>query len=574
MGKITAAVAALSMLAGATSAWSQESFRSFRGDRSGGWLAQSRSEVVARNGMVATSQPLAAQAGLEILKKGGNAFDAAVAAAAVLNVVEPGGAGIGGDMFAIAWIAKEKKLVGLNGTGRAVTGSTPDYFASRNIKEIDWRSIDSVSVPGAVDGWDALLKRGGTMTFKQVLEPAVRIADEGFAVSERIHYDWEGNVDDLRKDPDSAKAYLVNGEAPAAYSIFRNPDLAKAFRALQSKGRDAFYKGEIARAIVAKSQALGGRMTMDDLARTQATWVNPISTNYKGFDVYELPPSTQGFATLEMLNIVEVCAPQLGVDLAKLGHSSPLYWHFLIEAKKIAYADLHRYNADPDFANVPVDRLISKAYAGTRCKDISLTRAAPTPAAAEPMGGTVYISAADKDGNMVSLIYSVFEGFGSAITVPGYGFVLNDRANLFSLDPTSPNAIAPGKRPFQTLIPGFVMKDGEPLMSFGLMGGIQQAQGHAQVLINMIDLGANVQAASDAARFSHFQDRNTVWLEAELFRNVGGALSAMGHRVVQRDGTEMGGYQAIMRTLGRTAAQGQIYRGGSDHRKDGQAVGW
>jgi gamma-glutamyltranspeptidase/glutathione hydrolase len=275
-----------------------------------------------------------------------------------------------------------------------------------------------------------------------------------------------------------------------------------------------------------------------------------------------------------MLNIVEVCAPQLGVDLAKLGHSSPLYWHFLIEAKKIAYADLHRYNADPDFSDVPVQRLISKAYAGTRCKDINLRRAAETPAAADPMGGTVYISAADKDGNMVSLIYSVFEGFGSAITVPGYGFVLNDRANLFSLDPTSPNVIAPGKRPFQTLIPGFVMKDGEPLMSFGLMGGVQQAQGHAQVLINMIDLGANVQAASDAARFSHFQDRNTVWLESEAFRNVGGALSAMGHRVVQRDGTEMGGYQAIMRTLGRTAAQGQIYRGGSDHRKDGQAVGW
>lgn len=545
-----------------------------RGDRAGGWLAQSRSEVVGTHGLVATSQPLAAQAGLDILKAGGNAFDAAVAAAAVLNVVEPGSAGIGGDVFMIGWVAKEGRLIALNGAGRAPRAATPEAYARLGLQRIPLRGVHSATVPGAVDGWNEILKRAGTMSFKQVLEPAAQIAEGGFGMTERIHGDWKSAEQALKADPDSAAAYLVQGQAPALYSLVRNPDLGRAFRTLQTGGRDAFYKGPIARAMVAKSRALGGWLTLEDLAQTKATWVTPLSTSYHGYDVYELPPSTQGFATLEMLNILEVCAPKLGLDLEKLGQSSADYWHLLVESKKIAYGDLIKYNGDPDFVDVPVTRLISKAYASSRCADIDMGRAATTAPAADGIGGTVYVTVADQAGNMVSLIYSIYDTFGSGVTVPGYGFVLNDRAALFSLDSASPNVIAPGKRPFHTLLPGFVMKDGEPWMSFGLMGGSQQAQGHAQVLVDIIDLGANLQAASDTARFSHSQQRNTLYLESELYSRMEPALTARGHHVVRWDGTEMGGYQAIARVRPPGPGQGQVYRGASDHRKDGQAVGW
>jgi len=567
-------------------------FNAARGDRSSGWLPQTRSEVLARNGMVATSQPLAAMAGLQVLKDGGNAIDAAVATAAVLNVVEPGGAGIGGDVFVIAWLAKEKKLVALNGSGRAPSGATPAHLAARGFKEqMPERGIDSVTIPGAVDAWDALLKRAGTKTFKELLQPAADLAEQGFGVSERIHNDWIYGAEALAADPDSVKTYLVDGKPPQTYSIFRNPDLAQAFRLLQAEGRDAFYTGAIASAILAKSRALGGTLTAADLADTRADWQAPISTRYHGYDVFEFPPNTQGFAALEMLNILEVCAPRLGYDLAALGPRSPLYWHILVEAKKLAYADLYAYNGDPGFVHIPVAKLISKAYAAELCQRIDLHKAATPEAKGDPVGGTVYLATADRWGNMVSFIYSVYDTFGAGITVPGYGFVLNDRGALFSLDPRSPNLVAPGKRPFQTLLPGFIMKDGRPLTAFGLMGGSQQAQGHVQVLINMIDLGANLQAASDAARFSHAQATNTLALESQLYDLVGAHLMAMGHKVVSANGEDMGGYQAISflpsATTGTNGTPGTaagnaagdepidgIYRGASDHRKDGEVVGW
>jgi gamma-glutamyltranspeptidase/glutathione hydrolase len=572
--------------AGAADFAAGDSFGAVRGDRSSGWLPQTRSEVLARNGVVATSQPLAAQAGLQILRKGGNAIDAAVATAAVLNLVEPGSAGMGGDVFVIAWLAKEKKLIALDGAGRAPTGATPRHMAERGYTgRMPEHGIDSATVPGAVDAWDALLHRAGTMSFKDVLEPAAVLADQGFAVSERIRNDWIYGAKVLAADPDSVKTYLVNGGPPATYSLFRNPDLARAFRIIEKQGRDAFYHGEIAAAIVAKSRALGGTMTLEDLAKTHATWETPIATNYHGYDVDEFPPPTQGFAVLEMLNILEVCGPRLGVRLAALGPKSPLYWHFLVEAKKIAYTDLYAYDGDPGFVNVPVAKLTSKAYAAEQCSHINLHQAAtPTPKG-DPVGGTVYIATADRWGNMVSFIYSVYDTFGAGITVPGYGFVLGDRGALFSLDPHSPNLIAPGKRPFHTLLPGFLMHDGQPLMAFGLMGGSQQAQGHAQVLVNVIDLGANLQAASDAARFSHAQATNTLSLESSLYDLVGAQLKALGHKAVSANGEDMGGYQAIafspypasklppVASGAETPVNG-VYRAASDHRKDGEAVGW
>jgi gamma-glutamyltranspeptidase/glutathione hydrolase len=561
-------------------------FNPERGDRASGWAGQTRSEVLARNGVVATSQPLAAQAGLEVLRNGGNAFDAAVATAAVLNVVEPGSAGIGGDVFVIAWIAKEKKLVALNGSGRAAAGATPRHMADRgHTDHMPANGIDPVTVPGAVDAWDALLKRAGTRSFKDLLEPAAVIADQGFAVTERIQNDWTSGAAALATDPDSVKTYLVGGKVPAVYSTFKNPDLARAFRALQSRGRAAFYEGEIAQAILAKSRTLGGTMTAADLSKTHATWETPLTTNYHGYDVYEFPPNTQGFAVLETLNILEVCAPRLGVNLAQLGPTAPLYWHLLVEAKKIAYADLYQYNGDPGFVTIPIAKMISKPYAAQACGRIDLHRAGTPGSEGDPVGGTVYLAVADRWGNMVSYIYSIYESFGSGITVPGYGFVLNDRGALFSLRPGSPNLIAPGKRPFHTLLPGFIMKNGRPLTAFGLMGGSQQAQGHVQVLIDMIDLGANLQAASDAARFSHAQATNTLYLETNLYDRVGAQLKALGHRVVSANGENMGGFQAVSYVPAPNepadapppSGNGPVpgaYRAGSDHRKDGEAVGW
>jgi len=569
-----------------------------RGERSEGWRSQSRSEVVAQHGMVATSQPLAAQAGLQILTQGGNAIDAAIATAAVLNVVEPMMTGVGGDLFAIVYVAADNKLYALNASGMAPTGATIERMRTlgyeRDPKNPGPGSgmppfgILPVTVPGAAWGWEAMLRRFGTMSLKQVLEPAIYYAREGAPVSERIASDWllpdaiKGSDGALMPDPDSVHTWYIDGKPPTAGTVFRNPDLARTFELLARRGAAGFYRGEVARAIVAKSNALGGTMTLDDLSSYQGEWREPAKSQYHGYDIYELPPPSQDWAALEMLNILEACVPRWvpGETLASLGPRSPLYWHLLVEAKKLAYSDLHAFNGDPNFTQVPLQRLLSGEYAASLCDHVDPRHASVPwpPGTASGDGDTIVLATADSEGNMVSWVSSNYEEFGSGITVPGYGFILHDRGALFSLDPKSPNALAPHKRPYNTLSAGFVMHDGAPLMTLTLMGGDMQAQGHSQVLVNMIDLGANVQAAGDMARFHHAQIRNVLTLESPLYELVGSALSAMGHDVHSVDGSNMGGFQSIVVQMppkeGPGSKEQRVYRGGSDHRKDGQAVGW
>ena len=553
---------------------------------------------MATHGMVAASQPLAAQAGLEILRQGGNAVDAAVATAAVLNVVEPMMTGMGGDLFAIVYVAREHKLYALNASGMAPTGASLEHLRQLGFgadpknpgpgSGMPEYGILPVTVPGAVWGWEALLKRFGTRGFREVLEPAKRYAREGFPVSERIASDWllpdavRGSGGRMAPDPDSVRTWYVDGQPPTTGTLFRNLDLAHTFELLQRQGAAAFYRGPIARAIIAKSSALGGTMTLDDLANYRGEWHEPAMTHYHGYEIYELPPPSQDWATLLMLNVLEACVPKWapGRTLASLGPVSPLYWHLLVEAKKLAYADVFRFNGDPDFVSVPLEHLLSPDYAVSLCGQVDPQRAsAAGPRGSGPgKGDTVVLATADRDGNMVSWVSSNYDEFGSGLTVPGYGFILHDRGALFSLDPASPNAIAPHKRPFNTLSAGFVMRDGAPYMTITLMGGDMQAQGHAQALVDMIDLGANVQAASDMARFHHDQVDNSLLLESPLYARVGDALAAMGHDVHASDGLIMGGFQSIMvepaaPASGADAPQ-RTYRGGSDHRKDGQAVGW
>jgi gamma-glutamyltranspeptidase / glutathione hydrolase len=561
--------------------------RAVRGARAEGWPAQSRSEVMAQHGMVVTSQPLAAQAGLQVLLRGGNAIDAAVATAAVLSLVEPMMVGVGSDVFAVIYIAKEKKIYVLNASGTAPTGATLARF---NALGYHWNpknwgptsgmplgGILPVTVPGTVWGWQAALKRFGKLTFKEVLEPAAQYAQHGFPVSERIAHNWRlPNALPLENcctepDPDSIKTWYVNGQPPEAGQIFKNTDLARTFRLLQAKGGDGFYKGEIAAAMVAKSRALGGTMTLEDLADYKGEWVEPAHTRYHGFDILELPPPSQAWAANEILNILQACVPQWapGETLASLGPANPKYWHLMVEAKKLAYADLYRFNADPNFVPVPLAKLLSESYAASLCGKVNPQRAStPGPEGNFALpGDTIVLSAADGEGNMVSWVNSNFSLFGSGITVPGFGFVLHNRGALFTLNPQSPNVIAPHKRPFNTLSAGFVMQSGEPLMTVTLMGGDMQAQGHAQMLVDILDLGANVQAAADMARFRHGQVSNELSLETPLHEIVGSQLAAMGHAVKSVNGEDVGGVQTIMRVNG-------YYRSGSDFRKDGEAVGW
>jgi len=559
------------------------------GSRAQGWLSQGRSEVLARHGMVATSDPLAAQAGLEILRKGGNAIDAAVATGAVLDVTSQNDTGIGGDLFALVYVAKDKKLYALNSAGWAPTGWTPEFFTKQlALTRVPQNGVNSATVPGAISGYDALLKRFGTMTFSDTFERAAQIAEEGWGLAERRHSDLRGAVNGLRADPDSKATFLNGEEAPALYSIIRNPGLARALRLIQKQGRDGFYRGEIADAIVAKVTKNGGVMTKQDLAEFQSEWVEPITTNYHGHDIFELPPPGQGFAALEMLNILEVCAPTLNVNLASLGPSNPMYWHVMVEAKKLAYSDLLARNADPKFSPVPLNELLSKSYAAKLCKKIDPNVASTPSLTGGTDGGTIYLTTADRWGNMVSLIHSVFSVYGSRATVPPYGFVLHNRGSAFSLDPKSPNLVAPHKRPFHSIIAGFVMKNGQPLMTFGNMGGSVQPETHAQHMVNMIDLGMNVQMTTDAARFTHNQNSNQLSLETNLFNLVGAALKAKGHNVRAANGGAVGGYQGILFTRDPALSEptfdersirldlpvNGVYRGGSDHRKDGQAVGW
>jgi gamma-glutamyltranspeptidase/glutathione hydrolase len=607
MKRVVSAVSAVLLIACATlatsSAQSQNAFgvpspdqpqpgaaiKAVPGSRAQGWLAQSRSEVLARHGMVATSDPLAAEAGLEILRRGGNAIDAAVATGAVLDVTSQNDTGIGGDLFALVYVAKDKKLYALNSAGWAPAGWTPEFFTTKlGVKSVPNSGVNAATVPGAISGYDALLKRFGTVGFKEAFERAARLAEEGWGLAERRHSDLKNATNGLRNDPDSKETFLVDGQTPALYSIIRNPGLAKALRLIQAQGRDAFYRGPIADAIVAKVQANGGVMTKADLQEFQSEWTEPISITYHGHDVFELPPPGQGFAALEMLNILEVCVPKFGTSLAALGPTDPQYWHYMVEAKKLAYSDLQAKNADPKFAQVPVKQLLSKEHAASLCGRIDPNVAAKPAIKGATDGGTIYLTTADRWGNMVSLIHSVFGVYGSRATVPPYGFVLHNRGGGFSLDPTSPNIVAPRKRPFHTIIAGFVMKDGAPLMTFGNMGGSVQPETHAQHMVNLIDLGMNVQMTTDAARFTHNQSSNVLSLEANLFNLVGAALKAKGHEVRSVNGGSVGGYQGILFTRDprlpepifdqRAATEdlpvNGVYRGGSDHRKDGQAVGY
>jgi gamma-glutamyltranspeptidase/glutathione hydrolase len=558
------------------------------GSRAQGFLGQGRSEVVARHGMVATSDPLASQAGLEVLQKGGNAIDAAVATGAVLDVTSQNDTGIGGDLFALVYVARDKKLYGLSAAGWAPSGWTPEFFEKLGQKRVPGNGVNSATVPGAIAGYDALLKRFGTMTFKDTFERAARIAEEGWGLAERRHDDLVGATKGLLNDPDSKATFLDGDRTPMLYSIIRNPALARALRIIQAHGRDGFYKGDVAQAIVAKVKAGGGVMSAADLAEFQPEWVEPISTRYHGFDVSQLPPPGQGWAGLQMLNILEVCAPKLGVNLTALGPSDPMRWHLLVEAKKLAYSDLQARNADPKFSPVPLDRLLSKSYAESLCAKINPDVASKPGVAGGTEGGTIYLTTADRWGNMVSLVHSVFGVYGSRTTVGPYGFILHNRGSAFSLDPKHPNIVAPRKRPFHSIIAGFVMKDGQPLMSFGNMGGSVQPETHAQHMVNMIDHGMNVQMTTDAARFTHNQNSNVLSLEANLFALVGAALKLKGHEVRSVDGGAVGGYQGILftrdprlpdpifdrRSITEDHPVNGVYRGGSDHRKDGQAVGW
>ena len=562
------------------------------GGRTEGWAAQSRAEVIARNGMVTSSQPLATQAGLAILRRGGNAVDAAVATAAVLGVVEPFSTGIASDLFMIVWVAKEKKLYALNAAGTAPTGATPARYAElgygRDPKNWTLGSgmppagILTVTVPGAVWGWDAALKRFGSMGFADVLAGAELYARDGFPVSPRIADDWTPLPRALAlkacctdHDPDTLSVWTPGGKGPKVGEMFRNPGLARAFALLRKDGPSAFYQGDIGRAIIAKSQALGGAMTAADLASYKGAWVDLVQTRYQGHDVFELPPPSQSWGALEMLNILEACVPvwSPGQTLASLGPRSPRYWHYLIEAKKLAYADLAAWNGDPRFSKVPVERLISKSYAASLSVRVDPARAAVTkPGPADRSGDTVVLATADADGNVVAMVNSISSVWGSGLTVKDYGLILHNRGVQFSLDPASPNIIAPGKQPYHTLAAGFVMKDGAPLLSLLLMGGDMQAQGHGQVLVNMLDLGANVQMATDMARFRHGQVSDQLTLEPALDALVGADLKAMGHRLGPPSSGAMGGYQAIR--IEKDNDGKPVYRAGSDHRKDGQAAGW
>jgi gamma-glutamyltranspeptidase/glutathione hydrolase len=544
-------------------------------DRVTGRPFASRSEVIAPHAMAATSQPLVTQIALDVLKAGGSAADAAIAANAAIGLMEPTGNGIGGDLFAIVWDAEKEELTGLNASGRAPALMTPEYFRDHGIEMIPKYGPLPVSVPGTVDGWFELHGRYGRLPMSELLAPAIRYAREGFPVSEVIAAYLDLNQKRIGHYPGFADTYMPNGRVPAKGEMFRNPRLADTLELIADGGRDAFYKGDIARRIDAYMTEQGGLLRYDDLAQHESEWVTPVSTNYRGWDVHELPPNGQGIAALQILNILE------GFDIRSMGFGSAEYVHTLVEAKKLAFEDRAKYYADMDFADVPVSALVSKAYADRRRQLISPEKAALSVPAGDPKleeGDTIYLTVADADGNMVSLIQSNYRGMGSGMTPGELGFVLQNRAELFSLQESHANVLQPGKRPFHTIIPAFVTKDGKPLISFGLMGGAMQPQGHAQIIVNMVDFGMNLQEAGDAARVNHqgsSQPTGTVMnaggvvhLESGFSQETRAALEAKGHTLGSSDGG-FGGYQAIM----WDAEQG-VYYGASEVRKDGQAAGY
>jgi len=530
-------------------------------------LKPGRSVVRAQHGMVASSQPLASQVGLDVLKRGGNAVDAAIAMAAMLNVTEPMMTGIGGDAFAIIYWSKTKELKGLNASGRAPRSLTRDYFAKKNLKSIPNGGMEAVTVPGAFDGWVALVDKYGTMKMADLLAPAIAYAENGFPVMEKTSEDWQAEVRKLQRTPAATANYLVEGRAPRAGEIFRQPNLARTLRTLANGGRDAFYKGEIARAIVDYCKKNGGFISMEDLAATKSDWVDLISTNYRGYTVYEIPPNGQGLTALLALNILE------GFDLSTLSAQPSRYYHTMIEAMKIAFADRNRYIADPGFAKVPVAELLSKSYAVKRRGLINSEKALDSvpPGDLNLGSDTTYLSVVDKDGNAVSFINSLFDAFGSGVVAGDTGIVLQNRGTGFSLDPDHPNRLEPGKRPFHTIIPAMVFKDGQLFMSFGVMGGAIQPQGHVQVLVNIIDVGMDLQEALDAPRFRFMTGKNVLF-EDELTAPVIEKLIAMGHVRATPPGvlrSSMGGGQAIM-----IDPATKTLMGASDPRKDGMALGY
>jgi gamma-glutamyltranspeptidase/glutathione hydrolase len=534
-----------------------------------------RSEVIAPHGMAATSQPLATQIALDILKAGGSAADAAIAANAALGLMEPVGSGIGGDLFAIVWDADKKELAGLNASGRSPKSLTLEHLKSLGLEKIPALGPLPVSVPGAVDGWFELHQRYGKLPMSEVLAPAIRYAREGFPLSEVIAFYWGRNAQNLKDYAGFAEVYMPGGKAPVKGEMFRNPRLADTYERLGKEGRDVFYSGDMARAIADYMAENEGFLSYEDMASHTSEWIDPVSTNYRGYDVWELPPNGQGIAALQILNVLE------GYDIAAMGFGSPEYVHAFVEAKKLAFEDRARFYADMDFYDVPVAKLISKEYAEERRKLIDPDRAArsyPAGDAAIEHGDTIYLTTADADGNMVSLIQSNFRGMGSGMTPGGLGFILQDRGELFSLTEGHPNVYEPGKRPFHTIIPAFVTRDGKPHMSFGVMGGAMQPQGHAQIIVNMIDFGMNLQEAGDAPRIRHtgssqptdqvMKDGGTVYLERGYSLETVNALKQKRHRI----GVDMGGYggyQAIM----RDHEQG-VYYGASESRKDGHAAGY
>lgn len=542
-------------------------------DRITGLPFATRSEVIAQHGMACTSQPLATQVALDILKSGGNAIDAAIAANAVLGLVEPTGNGIGGDLFAIVWDAKTQKLYGLNASGRSPYDLNLQYFIDKGIKKVPSHGPLSVSVPGCVDGWFELNKKFGKMPMSEILKPAINYARDGFPVTEVIAYYWNSNSKLLENYSGFKEIYMPDGKAPAKGEVFRNPYLAATLDKIAKGGRDAFYKGEIAQKIVDYVRKEGGFFSMRDFEDHHSDWVEPVSTNYRGYDVWELPPNGQGIAVLQILNILE------NYDIKSMGFGSAQYVHTFVEAKKLAFEDRAKFYADPDFNQLPIKGLISKEYASERNKLINPNRAAKTYPAGNPEhGNTIYLTVADGDGNMVSLIQSNYRGMGSGMTPGKLGFVLQDRGEMFSLDPNHMNKFEPHKRPFQTIIPAFITKDGKPYISFGLMGGSMQPQGHAQIIVNLIDFGMNLQEAGDAPRICHegsseptdekMTDGGIIYLESgynyETVRN----LLGKGH-VIQYTNGIYGGYQAI-----KWDARNKVYFGASESRKDGQAAGY
>ena len=548
-------------------------FNLFSQDRITGEMFSTRSEVISQNGMVATSHPLASQIGIDILQNGGNAIDAAIAANAALGLMEPTGNGIGGDLFAIVWIEKEKKLYGLNASGRSPENLTLEYFKENNFKSIPAYGPLPVSVPGCVDGWFELHNKFGKISMANILSPTIKYAEDGFPVSELVSYYMKVASNNFQEYPNFKETYYLNDSTPKKGQIFKNPDLANTLRVIAKEGRKGFYEGKIANTIANFIQDQGGFLSYNDLKNHKSEWIDPVSTNYRGYDIWELPPNGQGIAALQILNLLEA------YDIRSMGFGSAEYIHHFVEAKKIAFADRAKYYADMDFNKVPVKYLISKEYADIRRKEIRPDKAAKRvlPGNLEN-GDTIYLTTADSEGNMVSLIQSNYRGMGSGMVPTSLGFMLQDRGELFSLDQNHFNVYAPKKRPFHTIIPAFITKDGNPFISFGLMGGAMQPQGHAQIVINIVDFDMNLQEAGDAPRIRHQSDQQPTGGDmingGELALETGfdykqvRELMKKGHKIIYDLGS-FGGYQAIMIDY-----INKVYYGASESRKDGNAIGY